>query len=251
MTLSVLIVCIVLNVINMYMKNISIYAALLLALINFFTFYSYLKIPNKPVKSVLGISLAQFITIIYDMTLDPSMNIGEAIMNLGLVWLITLVALLIHLIVVNKEIDKTSINKIKFIDRLKLTINYERNAFKVRVYYKVILYSTLISIIMITANSNMLNTLNNNINVRLYGSIAVLFPILIILSVLSTSEIAFELLAIYTLIQSFTVYNLYITDNLDIITFLYLILTIAVIVYSIKNYIKIQRNICKENKKNN
>jgi hypothetical protein len=83
---------------------------------------------------------------------------------------------------------------------------------------------------MSLANSDMLSTLGNDIGIKVYGSLAVLIPTFLIIGILTTSDIAYDIINVYTLLELYTIYSLIMIGELTVITALYMILEVIIVV---------------------
>ena len=203
----------------------------IIVLIQLITLLKYILLLDKPILSLLALMGGQILSTIYSM-IDLN-SIKEGINNNILSLLVITLFILIHMNISLNKVDKKSGFKQKFID----AINISRRPLKVKWWAKLIIYSTLITVVMTISRSDILTSLSNDNGVRLYGAVALVIPTIIILSILTTSELAYELLWIKLIIEIYTIYKLYLIDSIVIKDLVYWLVQLGVLIWITKRLV--------------
>jgi hypothetical protein len=229
--LVLFLICLILNLINL-ISSISTFSnswiavmnGITLAMINFFTFVSYLGLEDRPVVTVLSIVLAQLSSFVNGLL--NGYTVTATITNLGVVSILSIIALIVNIKVVSNKLKDIENKK----DKVKATVMFNRRTLRVKWYYKLIIWCIIVTSVMSLANSDMLSTLGNDIGIKVYGSLAVLIPTFLIIGILTTSDIAYDIINVYTLLELYTIYSLIMIGELTVITALYMILEVIIVV---------------------
>jgi len=235
--LTLFISTLLINTINGYLNNQAIYDIIIFALIDFLLLEAYIKLPEKPIQTVLIIIVRQLIITIQDMWLGMTPN--ESISsNIGVLFISTVILFMQY------KLSKINQNKaVNFKEKLKLAYNYERKPIKLNIPICIILYSIILTVIFQLMNSETLELLSNKTPVKLYGAVAVALPVFEILAIISTTTWAYQIIVIYEIIKIITLISTYKLGGLNIQTLLYAILQLIVILYSIRKYNCIKQTI--------
>lgn len=231
----ILIACIILNIIESQSL-----LGVILGVTNAIGIYVYILLLNKPVLAVGALCISNLLSIIYTIiTSESSLQITNII---RLEDLLIILALLIHLNIADKKLSETN-NEKSILKRLKKDFIFERKPFKIPWWAKLIVYSTLVTVIMTVANSEIVEFLNKEAGFRLYGAIAVTLPLIELLAISTTSDIAYEIFGFKIIMEIYTLYMLYSINSLNIASIILIILEIIVFIYCfIKKVNKIENN---------
>lgn len=227
--LLILLTSMIINMINSYSNKYNLLIMITSTLIDTVMLYAYLLLPSKPIDVNLCIIIRQILIIIQDIT--AGVSIGDAITNEGIILLIAMVMMYIN-------IKLAKINGSNAKERINNIIKYTREPIKIKLWIHIIIYGIFITVLMSLTNSEVLNMLNKDNGIRLFGALAIVLPTFEILAILTTSIISYEIILIYEIIKMYTIYTLYIKNGLNIQTFLYAILQLIVIIISIVMYRK-------------
>jgi hypothetical protein len=121
-------------------------------------------------------------------------------------------------------------------EKLQASIFYERTPFKAAWWQRVCVYSLLITIIMTLANSDYITLANNVWWFKIYASIAISLEAIEMIATLTVSTFTYEILAIKTIIELFTIGQL--INNTEITTellqkLIYIIIEFGILGYSL------------------
>lgn len=207
---------------------LAIVCGVLLALCDMFTLFSIIEIANKPVLGMILLTISQVTTLIYELVDGATLN--EALTDMGVMGVIVIAALVFHIVTAYKKVktDKNvSVGK-KIVD----TINYKRTIYNVKVYTRVIIYSLIISAVLSLANSNILSTVNTNISFRIYSAFVLVLPAMLIIGIITTSYIAYDIFILKLFFEVYTVYLLVSVGNFDFIQIIYIVVEVLAIMYA-------------------
>lgn len=207
---------------------LAIVCGVLLALCDMFTLFSIIEIANKPVLGMMLLTISQVTTLIYELVDGATLN--EALTDMGVMGVIVIAALVFHIVTAYKKVktDKNvSVGK-KIVD----TINYKRTIYNVKVYTRVIIYSLIISAVLSLANSNILSTVNTNISFRIYSAFVLVLPAMLIIGIITTSYIAYDIFILKLFFEVYTVYLLVSVGNFDFIQIIYIVVEVLAIMYA-------------------
>lgn len=186
----------------------------LLSIVNICTLYSYIVLLKTPIKAILFIIGAQIVTLIHELL--AGVTVEMALFDLGLTFIISIIMICIHWNSISKKIAN-EISHSKLQKRIVKIINYERKPIKINIFTRIIIYSLMISTVMImTNNSSAMNTVASNTRTRLFASVATLLPLFTIFALLSTSRLAYEIYIVQIIMEILTIIYMY---KLNIISY--------------------------------
>lgn len=223
--LGLAVISIILNLIYGYGSSSEIFGGVLLGLVDVLTFSAYLLISRTPCLAELVLLISQIITFGYDMIAGATLN--EATEDVGLAILITFVAFVVAL-----KFSKTNGEEKNNIEKVNSKLLYDRKIHNIKWYYKIIIYSIIIIAVMATANSEVMNTYMNGTAWRVFAALTVIFPLIRMLSLISTTTLAYEVFGLYIFTEIFTVYMQYKTGNGNIVETLFIIEQAIVLFYT-------------------
>lgn len=207
---------------------LAVVCGVLLALCDMFTLFSIIEIANKPVLGMMLLTISQVTTLIYELVDGATLN--EALTDMGVMGVIVIAALIFHMVTAYKKVktDKNvSVGK-KIVD----IVNYKRTIYNVKVYTRVIIYSLIISAVLSLANSNILSTVNTNISFRIYSAFVLVLPAMLIIGIITTSYIAYDIFILKLFFEVYTVYLLVSVGNFDFIQIIYIVVEVLAIMYA-------------------
>ena len=150
--LCIALTSIILNLIYGYNTSSQGFGGVMLGIVDTFTFSAYILISRTPVLAEAVLLFAQIITFVYDMFAGATFK--EAIEDTGFSIMITFVAFLIAL-----KLAKVDTTKEKgLIGNIKNRLLYDRKIHNIKWYYKIVIYSIIVTVIMSISNSSSLNT---------------------------------------------------------------------------------------------
>ena len=170
-------------------------------------------------KPILALSLVLLKQIIY-LVVDPSL-FGRSI---G----INLIFLLIALII-NVNIAKPKEGKLK--DRLVAILNYERGLLKVKTWFKIIIYSFIVTLIMSVTKLDTVQQISTEPSIQVFTAIALLLPTLEFLSILSNSTIFTDIIFFSIIFKSYTLVELNLFNIVKYTEFWEICLALFALVY--------------------
>ena len=186
---------------------------------------SYVTLVNKPVIALILLLASKLFSVTYDLVTN---NISSE--SFGLIGFTVILGLIVHTIIIIKT-NKDKFNNLNYIDKLKTLINFERKPIKIKIWAKIIIYSTLITVIMQVSRSEIINSIFTYNKFNVYGAIAIVLPLIQDLGILTTSNITYELFLIQIIIETFTLYILYTVDSFDILHLVFVILKVIIYLY--------------------
>ena len=215
---------------------------LLLSISDIGILYSLIFIGYRPIVGSLMILVAQFSTFIYELRV-PDTTITDVINDMGITGVLIIIAFLINLMSSAKYVDNNKdLNKLSFIKRLKSVICYKRHLLSVKWYIRVIVYSLSVTFCINVSRSNIIKTLATDSITRVYGTLAVVLPMLMLLAIMSTSYIAYEVYAFKIIVDVYTIIILH-NANLKIGTKLaFVIIEFLVLTYSYIELFKAEKS---------
>lgn len=226
---------IVINIINLVQKTGSygistILMGIILGIGDALTFTALITMINKPVLSILILLFAQIPSFIYAAIIAG--GILGALQDMSMSLLIITVALVVHFIIANKNNKKTEEWKDKKITKkIVANINYDRSILKVPVWSKIIVYSLLVTVIMTYANSKTLTSMYSSILLRVLISTSAIVPMFLIISIVTTSHLAYEILTINTLFNGCIVAQLIIGKEASVIQIIQSLTEVVLTIY--------------------
>lgn len=223
--LGLAVISITLNLIYGYGSSSEIFGGVLLGLVDVLTFSAYLLISRTPCIAELVLLISQIITFGYDMLAGATLN--EATEDVGLAIILTFVAFVVSL-----KLAKTKGDEKNNIEKINNKLLYDRKIHSIKWYYKIIIYSIIIIAIMGLSNSETLTTYMSGTTWRAFAALTVLFPLIRMLSLLSTTTFAYEIFGLYIFTEIFTVYMQYKTGNFSVVEILFIIEETLVLLYT-------------------
>ena len=225
--LCIALTSIILNLIYGYNASSHGFGGVMLGIVDTFTFSAYILISRTPVLAEVVLLFAQVITFVYDMLAGATFK--EAIEDTGFSIMITFVAFLIALKLA--KVDTTKENSL--IKNIYNKLLYDRKIHNIKWYYKIIIYSLLVTVIMSLSNSASLNTYISGTAWRTFAALTVVFQFIRVLSLISTTTFAYEIFGLYIVAEVFTVYMQYRVNNNVLVSVLFIIEEFVVLAYSI------------------
>lgn len=209
--------------------------SVLLAIIETISIISYLVLINKPMIALLLAFMQQTISLGYDLAIGVS--IKDAINSYIVYGGITLACIFIHFLIIDKKKTDNKVSK-----RILTALNTERKPCKIPIWSKIIVYSTIVTLIMNTANSNdTISSMGLQGVFKVYGAIVMLLPVIMYAALLSTTILAYELLIIRIILEIITICNLYNLDSLTISQVVYVVIECFIFIYALYK-IKVKKN---------
>lgn len=222
----------ILNSLNTIEGNLfkQVIYGIILALCDIMILCSIIEINNKPIKGILIYLISQIFTVI--LQIMSGSKISEALIDMSLYGILLIVSLIFNIVKAKNKLITD--NKYGETNRQKIynILNYNRNIYKVKMIYRVIIYSNIITVVLAMANSGKLNTLHDNIDFKIYSSAVLLIPIFLTISIITTSYIAYEIFVLKIFVEGYTLYLLSTINKLDIIQVIYILTQLIVIVYA-------------------
>lgn len=209
---------------------IAVVGGVLLALCDMLLLFSIIELANKPVLSMMMLTLAQTFTMIYSL-FDGDTFI-DACYNMGIIGALVIAALVYHSVSAYKKLNENKESVKTFKDKLKNTLNYKRTIYSVKIPIRIIIYSMIISSTLSLAGSEMLNVLNNSISFRIYSAFVLVIPSMLVLGIITTSYIAYDIFIAKILFEVYTLYLLASIGKFDLVQIIYIIVEVIAIVYA-------------------
>lgn len=198
---------------------------------------SLMKISIKPIVSILMLLASKISLFIYEL-LDGA-TLKEATEDLSLTIAIIVIGILIQILLSDKKLYKEK-TKDSVMTRLKNDILIERSLLHVNNITKLIILGIVITTIMKIANGNLMYTIGDSEYIRVYGAISLVIPIILVLSILTTSELVIYTMLFKIAAEIYTIYNLIYINEIGINQYMYVIY-IAIEMF-ITYYINITNN---------
>ena len=220
---------------------LAVVCGLVLALCDMLLLFSIIEIADKPVLGMIMLSASQLFTFIYEL-LDGA-TLSEAITDMGITGIIVITALIYHSVLAYKKVKEHKEFVSTFKDKVLNTINYKRTIYNVKIYVRVIIYSLIVSAVMSLANSDMLNLMNTSASFKIYSAFVLVIPTMLILGIITTSYIAYDIFIVKIFFEIYTIYLLASVNNFDLIQITYIVIEIIAIMYA---YFVTFRNSSKE-----
>jgi hypothetical protein len=141
----------------------------------------------------------------------------------------------------SKEVIKETgeLKKLTVKEKLSAAIFYERAPFKAVWWHRVCIYSILVTIIMSLANSDYITLLNSGWALKIYAAVALSIEVIELIAMFTVSTFTYEILAIKTLLETFTVVELmgYTEFDTELQTKLvYILIEFAILGYSLARF---------------
>lgn len=210
--------------------SLGIIAGATIALCDIMLLFTIIELANKPVLSMVLLSLSQGLRFIF-MLLDGA-TLDEVYNDIGLTGILVIVALFYHAVHTYKEVSKNKELTKTLKDKVINTINYKRTIYSIKIHVRIILYSLIISSVLSLAGSETLVLMNDNISFRVYSAFVLVIPTVLILGIVTTSYIAYDIFLAKILFEIYTIYLLYSIGKFDFIQIIYIIVEIITVVYA-------------------
>ena len=210
--------------------NTNIVNMLFNVFLDFTMLYSFILLCKKPIATVSLMVLRQILLIGYDMSRGVSFRV-----SLGTYWIELALSLLVLILFVN--IVHIESNNIK--ERFKNLINYDRDCVKITLWAHLCIVCIVIVTINFLSKSDMLSTINKDVSLRVLAAMIILMPTFELISILTTTNVAYTMIIFHQLAKIYTAINLYVIDKLTfqdglkIIT--YTLVIVGVLLWRIKN----------------
>lgn len=210
--------------------GMAVACGIVLALCDILLLFSIIEIANKPVLGMLLLTLSQLFTFIFEL-LDGA-TVSEAFTDMGVIGIVVMVALLYHVTTSYKEVSKDKQFVSTWKDKILNTLHYKRTIYNVKLYTRLIIYSLIISTTFSLAGSDMMQLFNDSISFRLYSAFVLIVPTLLIIGVITTSYIAYDIFVVKILFELYTIYLLASIGRFDFIQIFYIIVEVIAIGYA-------------------
>lgn len=220
---------------------LAVACGLVLALCDMLLLFSIIEIADKPVLGMIMLSASQVSTFVYEL-LDGA-TINEAITDMGITGMFVFIAMVYHIGVAYRKVKEQKECISTWKDKIINTINYKRTIYSVKIYVRVIIYSFIVSAVMSLANNNVLNLINTSASFKIYSAFVLVIPTMLILGIITTSYIAYDIFIVKVFFEIYTIYLLASVGNFDLIQVIYIVVEIIAIMYA---YFVVFRNSSKE-----
>lgn len=210
--------------------GVAVIGGILLALCDMLLLFSIIELANKPVLSMVLLTLAQTFTLIYSLFDEDTFV--DACYDIGIMGVMVLSALTYHSVSAYKKVSKDKELVKTFKDKVKNTVNYKRAIYSIKIPVRIIIYSMIISSTLSLAGSDMLNVLNNSISFRIYSAFVLVIPSMLVLGIITTSYIAYDIFIAKILFEAYTLYLLVSIGKFDLVQIIYIIVEVIAIVYA-------------------
>lgn len=207
--------------------GLAIICGVLLAICDMLTLFSIIEIADKPVLGMILLTLSQVTTLVYELV--DGATLSEALTDMGVMGVVVVIALIYHAVTAYKKVKNDNKNiKEKIIN----TVNYKRTIYNVKIYTRIIIYSLIVSVVLSLANSEILSTVNTNISFRVYSAFVLVLPAMLIIGIITTSYMAYDIFILKLFFEVYTIYLLASVGNFDFIQIIYIIVEVLAIMYA-------------------
>lgn len=242
-SISLFIIMMVINFLGANENN-NIANTILLGLISYFSTYCYIQLLDYPVKALLSIILAQTITFINDLI--TTQDINHAIYVIGAQGILVVIAVIFHIWFINGKL-KSEKEKYKLREKVWMILNFHREPIKLPVWIYIITYSIIITTIANFSRTPGLDEILNSSTSQIYGALVVLLPTFKILSLISTTRLAYWIYLIYVALE---IHAFRITaEDWTVATLLKLLIDMIIVVITIEKLISKDIEIREQRKK--
>lgn len=208
----------------------AVLCGMVLALCDVLLLFSIIEIANRPVLGMILLTLSQTFTIVLNI-LDGAV-ISEAFEDVGVAGLAVIIALIYHTVAAYKEVGKDKESVTTFKEKVINTVKYKRSIYSVKLHVRFIIYSLIISTILSLAGSEMLSLVNNSVSFRIYGAFVLIIPTMLIIGIITTSYIAYDLFIVKIIFEIYTLYLLAGIGEFNIVQIIYIIVEAIAIIYA-------------------
>lgn len=219
----------IINVINGVNKELGLITMILSTILDTTLLFAYIELPKHPIRAISMILIRQIVALGQDVVIG--LTVKEALEIDGGLLLVIIIVL-----AVRNYTTKIESEGIK--ERIIKLWNYEKQPLKMKWLVHIIIYSMLVTIVATVANNNYMQLFNDKITVRIYGALAIIFPIVELIAILTTSNISYEIIIIYKIIQTVTIIQLIQYNGLSLATALIYLAQLMVVAYSAWMWIK-------------
>lgn len=219
----------IINVINGVNKELGLITMILSTILDTTLLFAYIELPKHPIRTISMILIRQIVALGQDVVIG--LTVKEALEIDGGLLLVIIIVL-----AVRNYTTKIESEGIK--ERIIKLWNYEKQPLKMKWWVHIIIYSMLVTIVATVANNNYMQLFNDEITVRIYGALAIIFPIVELIAILTTSNISYEIIIIYKIIQTVTIIQLIQYNGLSLATALIYLAQLMVVAYSAWMWIK-------------
>ena len=245
--LIIMIISVIVNTIYSYNNlNRAGELGIIIGIADTFLYGTYLLLVDTPVLAMCSLTIYELINLLYTALVG-----GESLMNniydsLFLI-LVTITSILVNCCILKKKTKEDAKNKLKISDYL----NYNRKVYKVKWYYNIIIYSTIVIFIMNLSNSEFLATYLSGTVFRVYAALAIAIPYITFLGLISTTTLAYELFGIAILARILTLFIMKENGGYGIaLEAVYIILQVVILIISELKIYKMRDNIKSNSKAN-
>lgn len=210
-------------------------------LINMTILISYIFIQRKPIVGLMILSLAELINLLNDYV--SSIDYGLGIADTQVLTLIVIFVTIVHMNMITSKLRKEdSFYEKNILKRFISVINYEKKPTRYKWYINIIMYSLLITIIMTSANNEVISMYGMVGMFKVYSAIALLLPIISILAMLTVSSMTYEILGFKVLMEIITVILIYNTNtgSINVAEVIFILIEIMILVDYIRNNVIIK-----------
>lgn len=229
----ILAVNLILNLVYGFNTSSAGFGGILLGIVDTLVYTAYIMILNTPVIATAVVMLGQVVTAVYILLAGATFI--EAVEDGGLAIAISFLAFAIHYTIANKHVDKSLNKKEKFVANLL----YNRKIYNIKWYYKIMLYSLMVISVMALSNTTGFDNIEGA-QWKAFGALAVMLPMFKMLSILSTTTLAYEFMGITILIEIFTLYIVGHLSNLNWLQICYTITELFVLGYCMYKLYKLR-----------
>lgn len=195
----------------------SAFNGIILALCEFTLLMSLFSMVHSRVKSTGYLLVSQVLTFIYEL-LDGA-TVNEAMNDIGIIGILSVIVFILYVVLTGsrEEVTLNGMNmyKVPFsgneskLEQAKEIIyrafTKERKLYKINFVTRIILYSLMVTIVMSLSKSEALNTLNNDSLFRIYGSLALLLPLFMVILIIIDCKLAYDVFLFKIIMEIITI----------------------------------------------
>lgn len=229
------IILIAMHIIDYMAGEKDIIEAIMYSLSSWCVVISYLTFSKLPVLTMILLIVSNWFTIISDMC--HSYDFGKALLNTGIIEIISWVALPLFVGYILKEVRKDKSNKDdKLLTKVRKIITYKKDTITMPGWLQFVAWCFIITVVLKLINSEYFSLYNNYDGFKLYAALTLTIPIAVIVCKMARLAIGYQFMVLLACLKLYTVYVLYVRELLEWQNLVCYIIEISAILLSVLVY---------------
>ena len=190
---------------------------------------AYIVLLNRPIVAVAMLMLSEVLLILNDIV--EGVKISEAVNSSALTISLFVMAIVMNLLITDNKYRKEKEIKKVSVDTLKKSFSIDRKPFKVKGWIRIIMYSTLVTVVMNMTGSSILGKYGSGTGVKTILALSLVLPIFINIATMLNLIVSYELIWLKTILEGIILLNILDTSSDVVAKVIFYVAELVLIVY--------------------